>query len=170
MERSMSIFRKPINKVLGDPVKREIKRYQGVVDLINELEDEMSTLTDEELREKTREFRERLGIEGTDITHGQSFAAGLGEETEEMAMERVEEQERDAARRQALDDLLPRGLRGGPRGIQAHLGMRHFDVQLIGGIVLHQGRIAEMKTGEGKTLVATLALYLTRSRVVARTS
>ena len=86
MKRSMSLFRKPINKVLGDPVKREIKRYQGVVDLINELEAEMSALTDEELRDKTREFRERLGVEGIDMTHGQSFAAGLGEETEEMAM------------------------------------------------------------------------------------
>ena len=53
----MSVFRKPLNKVLGDPVKREIKRYQGVVDLINELEAEMSGLTDAELRDKTREFR-----------------------------------------------------------------------------------------------------------------
>ena len=77
MKRTMSLFRKPINKVLGDPVKREIKRYQGVVDLINELEPEMSALTDEELRDKTREFRERLGVEGVDITHGQSFTAGL---------------------------------------------------------------------------------------------
>src|ERR1035438_5023192 len=107
MKGTMSLFRKPINKVLGDPVKREIKRYQGVVDLINDLEPEMSALTDEELRDKTREFRERLGVEGTDITHGQSFAAGLGEETEEMAMQRAEEQDRDAERRQALDDLLP---------------------------------------------------------------
>src|ERR1035441_9993065 len=97
MKGTMSLFRKPINKVLGDPVKREIKRYQGVVDLINDLEPEMSALTDEELRDKTREFRERLGVEkGTDITHGQSFAAGLGEETEEMAMQRAEEKERDA--------------------------------------------------------------------------
>ncbi|HEY6782226.1 MAG TPA: hypothetical protein VI296_03240, partial [Candidatus Dormibacteraeota bacterium] len=89
----MSLFRKPINKVLGDPVKREIKRYQGVVDLINELEPEMSALTDEELRDKTREFRERLGVEGADITHGQSFNAGLSEETEELAMQRAEEEE-----------------------------------------------------------------------------
>ena len=88
----MSIFRKPINKVLGDPVQREIKRYQGVVDLINDLETEMSALTDDELRDKTREFRERLGVEAADITHGQSFAAGLGEETEEMAMQRAEEE------------------------------------------------------------------------------
>ncbi len=156
----MSIFRKPINKVLGDPVQREIKRYQGVVDLINELEPEMSALTDEELLDKTREFRERLGVEGPDITHGQSFTAGLGEETEEMAMERIEEEERDSARRQALDDLLPEAFAVVREAAKRTLGMRHFDVQLIGGIVLHQGRIAEMKTGEGKTLVATLALYL----------
>src|SRR5450631_498509 len=160
MNGTMSLFRKPINKVLGDPVKREIKRYQGVVDLINDLEPEMSALTDEELRDKTREFRERLGVEGTDITHGQSFAAGLGEETEEMAMQRAEEKERDAERRQALDDLLPEAFAVVREASKRTLGMRHFDVQLIGGVVLHQGRIAEMKTGEGKTLVATLALYL----------
>src|SRR5579862_2519304 len=160
MKEPMSIFRKPINKVLGDPVQREIKRYQGVVDLINELEPEMSALSDEELGDKTREFRERLGVEGTDITHGQSFAAGLGEETEEMALERAEEREREAARRQALDDLLPEAFAVVREVSKRSLGMRHFDVQLIGGIVLHQGRIAEMKTGEGKTLVATLALYL----------
>ena len=160
MKGIMSLFRKPINKVLGDPVKREIKRYQGVVDLINELEPEMSALTDEELRDKTREFRERLGVEGADITHGQSFAAGLSEETEEMAMQRAEEEEREAARRQALDDLLPEAFAVVREASKRTLGMRHFDVQLIGGMVLHQGRIAEMKTGEGKTLVATLALYL----------
>ena len=160
MKGSMSLFRKPINKVLGDPVKREIKRYQGVVDLINELEPEMSALTDEELRDKTREFRERLGVEGVDITHGQSFTAGLSEETEELAMQRAEEEEHESARRQALDDLLPEAFAVVREASKRTLGMRHFDVQLIGGIVLHQGRIAEMKTGEGKTLVATLALYL----------
>src|SRR6202166_1921464 len=160
MNGSMPLFGKPISKVLGDPVKREIKRYQGVVDLINELEAEMSALTDTELRDKTREFRERLGVEGVDMTHGQSFAAGLGEETEEMAMERAEEHEREAGRRQALDDLLPEAFAVVREASKRTLGMRHFDVQLIGGIVLHQGRIAEMKTGEGKTLVATLSLYL----------
>ncbi len=160
MRGSMSVFKKPINKVLGDPVKREIKRYQGVVDLINELEPEISALTDDELRDKTREFRERLGVTGADITHGQSFVAGLGEETEEMAMERAEEELREAERRQALDNLLPEAFAVVREASKRTLGMRHFDVQLIGGIVLHQGRIAEMKTGEGKTLVATLALYL----------
>ena len=156
----MSILRKPLNKVLGDPVRREIKRYEGVVGLINELEADMSALSDEELRDKTTEFRERLGVEGADITHGQSFAAGLGEETEEMAMQRAEEKEREAQRALALDELLPEAFAVVREASKRTLGMRHFDVQLIGGIVLHQGRIAEMKTGEGKTLVATLALYL----------
>ena len=156
----MSILRKPLNKVLGDPVRREIKRYEGVVGLINELEADMSALSDEELRDKTMEFRERLGVEGADITHGQSFAAGLGEETEEMAMQRAEEKEREAQRALALDELLPEAFAVVREASKRTLGMRHFDVQLIGGIVLHQGRIAEMKTGEGKTLVATLALYL----------
>ena len=77
-----------------------------------------------------------------------------------MAMERIEEEERDSARRQALDDLLPEAFAVVREAAKRTLGMRHFDVQLIGGIVLHQGRIAEMKTGEGKTLVATLPLYL----------
>ena len=156
----MSILRKPLHKVLGDPVRREIKRYEGVVALINDLEDEMSKLSDEELRDKTREFRERLGVEGTDMSHGQSFAAGISEESEEEAMHRADEHERDLERARALDDLLPEAFAVVREAAKRTLGMRHFDVQLIGGIVLHQGRIAEMRTGEGKTLVATLALYL----------
>jgi preprotein translocase subunit SecA len=160
MKRSMSILRKPLNKVLGDPVRREIKRYEGVVGLINDLEAEMSALSDEELRDKTREFRERLGVEGADLSHGQPFATGLSEETEEAAMQRAEEHQRDLDRARALDDLLPEAFAVVREAAKRTLGMRHFDVQLIGGIVLHQGRIAEMKTGEGKTLVATLALYL----------
>jgi preprotein translocase subunit SecA len=156
----MSILRKPLHKVLGDPVRREIKRYEGVVSLINDLEADMSALSDEELRDKTREFRERLGVEGTDMSHGQPFAASLSEESEEVAMQRADERERDLERAHALDDLLPEAFAVVREAAKRTLGMRHFDVQLIGGIVLHQGRIAEMKTGEGKTLVATLALYL----------
>jgi preprotein translocase subunit SecA len=160
MKTSMSILRKPLNKVLGDPIRREMKRYEGVVGLINDLEAETSELSDDELRDKTREFRERLGVEGSDLSHGQPVAAGLSEETEEAAMQRAEEQQRDLDRARALDDLLPEAFAVVREASKRKLGMRHFDVQLIGGIVLHQGRIAEMKTGEGKTLVATLALYL----------
>jgi len=94
------------------------------------------------------------------MSHGQSFAAGISEESEEEAMQRADEHERDLERARALDDLLPEAFAVVREAAKRTLGMRHFDVQLIGGIVLHQGRIAEMKTGEGKTLVATLALYL----------
>ncbi|MCL4319108.1 MAG: preprotein translocase subunit SecA [Firmicutes bacterium] len=104
--------------------EREVRRYRGLVEDINDLEPKMEALTDEELRQKTTEFRSRLES---------------GETLDELLIE-VFAVVREAARRV--------------------LNMRHFDVQLIGGMVLHDGRIAEMKTGEGKTLVATLAAYL----------
>ncbi|MBV9526309.1 MAG: preprotein translocase subunit SecA, partial [Candidatus Dormibacteraeota bacterium] len=152
---------------MGDPVKREMKRYQAVIDEINDLEEEIAALRDAELREKTREFRERLEISGPDISHGQSASSAYAsrlvetaEEHEEAEMARAEAAEREARRAEALDELLPEAFAVVREASKRTLGMRHFDVQLIGGVVLHQGRIAEMKTGEGKTLVATLPLYL----------
>jgi preprotein translocase subunit SecA len=111
-------------KVLGDNPEKPARQLQPYVDEINELENKFKALSDEELRGKTAEFRERLAA---------------GEE---------------------LDDLLPEAFATVRETARRTLGMRHYDVQMIGGIVLHQGRIAEMKTGEGKTLVATLPLYL----------
>src|SRR6202012_4063241 len=106
---------------------------------INELEPSIQDLSDEALRAKTVEFRQRIAA----------------------ALEGIEDSdERIAAEKQALNDILPEAFavvrEAGRRAVQ----MRHFDVQLIVGIVLHQGKIAEMKTGEGKTLVATLPCYL----------
>jgi preprotein translocase subunit SecA len=169
-------------RILGDPHKRELKRHWQVVDEINALEEEMQALSDEELSAKTTELRERLGYEGPDISFGQSYAEDLevlGESAERADAEfrsgRVEAQsedeiERDLARRQRrereeeqaaqLDELLPEAFAVVREASRRKLGMRHFDVQLIGGIVLHEGKIAEMKTGEGKTLVAALPLYL----------
>ncbi|MGB9825094.1 MAG: preprotein translocase subunit SecA [Desulfofundulus sp.] len=109
---------------LLDDNAREIKRLQRTVDQINALEREVSSLSDEDLRARTGEFKERL------------------------------------ARGATLDDLLPEAFAVVREASRRVLGMRHFDVQLMGGIVLHQGKIAEMKTGEGKTLVATLPVYL----------
>ncbi|WP_027717658.1 preprotein translocase subunit SecA [Desulfovirgula thermocuniculi] len=109
---------------LLDDNAREIKRLSRLVEQINALEDEVRRLSDEDLRAKTPEFKERL------------------------------------ARGQSLDDLLPEAFAVVREVSRRVLGLRHFDVQLMGGIVLHQGRIAEMKTGEGKTLVATLPVYL----------
>ena len=104
--------------------EKEVKRVMPIVDKINSLSEDMSKLTDIELREKTNEFKNRLN-------NGET-----------------------------LDDILPEAFALVREASSRVLGMRHFDVQLIGGIILHQGRIAEMKTGEGKTLVATLPVYL----------
>lgn len=104
--------------------EKEVKRVMPIVKKINELEEEISKLSDEQLRRKTVEFKEML-------ENGKT-----------------------------LDDILPEAFAVVREASKRVLGMRHFDVQLIGGIILHQGRIAEMKTGEGKTLVATLPVYL----------
>src|SRR5262244_2997639 len=118
------MIQKLLAKVVGTQNERELKRLRPVVAQVNALEGTVQSLSDEALRQKTVEFRGRLG-EG-----------------------------------ETLDDLLPEAfavLREAGRRV---LNMRHFDVQLIGGAVLHSGRISEMKTGEGKTLVATLPAYL----------
>jgi len=163
----MPVTSKLLNAVLGDPTKREMKRYQSVIDEINDLEEEIAKLSDEELRAKTQEFRQRLEVTSPDISLGQSSQAPEGgglvasaEETEEAEIARLEVAERDTRRAEALTELLPEAFAVVREASKRRLGMRPFDVQLIGGIVLHQGRIAEMKTGEGKTLVATLPLYL----------
>lgn len=113
-----------LKRIFGDSNSREIKRIEKIVDVIEGLEPSMQALTDEQLRAKTFEFKERL------------------------------------ARGETLDDLLPEAFAVVREASRRVLGMRHYRVQLIGGVVLHQGRIAEMKTGEGKTLVATLPAYL----------
>lgn len=120
--------------------EREIKRFRKIVDKINALEPTMHALSDEQLRAKTDEFKER-------------YHAAVDNE-------RFTAEERAQASRDVLNEMLPEAFAVVREASVRTLGMRHFDVQLIGGIVLHQGRIAEMKTGEGKTLVATLPLYL----------
>ena len=112
------------NKVFGSSNDRKLKKYDPIVAKINALEPEVAALSDEALRARTDEFRQRL------------------------------------ADGETLDDLLPEAFATVREAAKRTLGQRHFDVQLIGGMVLHEGRIAEMKTGEGKTLVATLPVYL----------
>ena len=113
-----------LTKILGDPNARAVAPLRRIVDEVNTLEASCTSLSDEELKAKTIEFRERL-------------AAG-----------------------ETLDDLLPEAFAAVREAALRTLGQRHFDVQLIGGLVLHRGEIAEMKTGEGKTLTATAPLYL----------
>ncbi|XZN98542.1 MAG: preprotein translocase subunit SecA [Microcoleus sp.] len=117
--------------LLGDPNARKLRKFQPWVADITILEEEIRALTDEELRGKTAEFKQRL-----------AKAKSLNDEKE------------------ILDEILPEAFAVVREAGQRVLGMRHFDVQLLGGIILHKGQIAEMKTGEGKTLVATLPAYL----------
>jgi preprotein translocase subunit SecA len=156
------------SKLPGDPNKRELRRHQQVIERINALEPEISALSDSELRARTDDFRRRLGVTGPDLSHGQASASSYqsritdlgGEEEAEAERAEREAKELEKARQEALDELLPEAFAVVREAARRTLGLRHFDVQLIGGIVLHQGKIAEMKTGEGKTLVATLPLYL----------
>ena len=113
-----------IDKIIGTHSERELKRIKSTVDSIEAMQPKMQALSDEELRAKTDEFKERL-------KNGQT-----------------------------LDDIMPEAYAVVREAGKRVLGMEHFRVQLIGGVILHQGRIAEMKTGEGKTLVATLPSYL----------
>jgi preprotein translocase subunit SecA len=128
-----------IAKVFGTSNERELKRIAPLVEQINALEPEMRQLSDEQLRAKTEEFRKHIR-ERVDV------------------IEDVDEKDSELAA--ALDEVLPEAFAAVREAGWRVLKMRHFDVQLIGGVVLHQGKIAEMKTGEGKTLVATLPVYL----------
>src|SRR5690349_14189675 len=118
------MFNKILTKIFGSANERKLKQLWPIVTRINEYEPEVSRLTDEQLRAKTVEFRERLDQGET------------------------------------LDDILPEAFAVVREASKRSTGMRHFDVQLIGGMILHGGSIAEMRTGEGKTLVATLPVYL----------
>ena len=136
-----------LTKVFGTANERVIKKLWPVVATINALEPGIQVLSDEELRAKTIEFRGRIAERVAEATKGI-------EDPDEKKKAQAE------AEKLALDELLPEAFavvrEAGWRSVQ----MRHFDVQLIGGMVLHQGTISEMKTGEGKTLVATLPVYL----------
>ena len=118
------MFSSIIRKFIGSKNERELKKLWPIVAKINAMESSIASLTDDQLRGKTAEFKERH------------------------------------AKGESLDTLLPEAFAVCREAGKRALGMRHFDVQLIGGMVLHSGKIAEMKTGEGKTLVATLPAYL----------
>ena len=161
------MLNKLFKRLFGDPTAREMQRLQPVVDQINALEPEMQRLGDAELHALTDEFRARVQS-ATSEHHSRirEIEDDLDHETDaderralRLALDRARA-DLDKAERAVLDELLPRAYAAVREAAVRAVGLRHFDVQMIGGIVLHQGRIAEMKTGEGKTLVATLPLYL----------
>ena len=132
-------FDKILTKIFGTANDRLLKQLRPIVIEISAMEPEIKKLSDEELKAKTAEFKARIAARLEGITDA----------------DEIKKAEKDV-----LDEILPEAFavvrEAGWRAVQ----MRHFDVQLIGGMVLHQGKISEMKTGEGKTLVATLACYL----------
>jgi preprotein translocase subunit SecA len=138
-----------LKKVFGSRNERLLKQYRRTVRAINALEPQIAALSDEALRAKTMEFRERIGkaVAGDETVPGSGTQSG-----QTTAL--------DSRRRAALEAILPEAFAVVREAGKRVLGMRHFDMQLVGGIVLHNGKIAEMRTGEGKTLVATLPAYL----------
>ena len=142
-----------------DSNDREIRRIQPLVDRANELEPEMQARSDAEIRAFIDEIRDEIRDAGVseepsdDERHHPEL-----ERRRELKKERLQ-REHDRVQ-EAMDEVLPEVFAATREAMQRTLGMRHFDVQLMGGIVLHQGRVAEMKTGEGKTLVAPLAVAL----------
>lgn len=124
VEDPADMFAPLLKKLFGSKNEREVKRMLKTVSIVNAFEEKMVALSDEQLRAKTAEFKERL------------------------------------AKGETLDQLLPEAFAVAREAGKRVMGMRHFDVQLIGGMTLHEGMIAEMRTGEGKTLVGTLAVYL----------
>ncbi len=125
------------NKILGDPNLKIVKSIQPIIDEINSLEEDFIKKSDSDLKEMTLEFKKQLSVlSGSDKDYN------------------YEQQQKK------LDEILPMAFANIREASKRILGQRHYDVQLIGGIILHRGQIAEMKTGEGKTLVATLPLYL----------
>lgn len=161
------MFRKILNTIVGDPSAKLLKRYQPVVDEINGLEKRFEAMSDDELRHITAEFKERIQSAAGELPEQlkaaeAEYLAVLG--TEEQTYARVEVNRVKKAILEAEEDelyeILPEAFAVVREASKRTIGLRHYDVQLIGGIVLHNGIIAEMKTGEGKTLVATLPLYL----------
>ncbi|HNS61703.1 MAG TPA: hypothetical protein PKK96_11910 [Anaerolineales bacterium] len=125
----------------GDPNRKTIEQYSGIANEINSLEAQFEALSDDALRAKTDEFKERI-------------AQSLGD------VDGLTEREQFEAGQDALEDILPEAFATVREASKRTIGLRHYDVQLIGGVALHRGSIAEMRTGEGKTLVATLPIYL----------
>jgi preprotein translocase SecA subunit len=156
-------------KVIGSKNEREIKRMRPIVQQVNDLEDAIQALSDDELRAKTAAFRavvkEASQAERDELERMRGEIAeahSQGSEAVDDLRERIAAQEKAvyAEENRVFDEILPEAFACVREASRRAIGLRHYDVQLLGGMVLHKGKIAEMKTGEGKTLVATLPVYL----------
>jgi len=153
--------------IVGDPNEKILKQYRPLVDEINGLEEEFAAKSAEELRALTASFKARIQEATAELREAlkeaeEEYMAVLG--TDEQKFARVEvnriTDEMLGVEEEMLNEILPEAFAAVREASKRTTGLRHYDVQLLGGMILHSGRIAEMKTGEGKTLVATLPLYL----------
>jgi preprotein translocase subunit SecA len=156
------LINKLLGKVFGTKNERVIKALMPKVQAINELEPQIQKLTDAELRAKTDEFRQRIQERLSQVARAPRAAAPEdgGEDEPDVDQQKAFEKREYEALQEVLEEILVEAFAVVREAGRRVLKMRHFDVQLIGGMVLHQGTISEMKTGEGKTLVATLPVYL----------
>lgn len=132
----------------GDPTKKTVAQYGALVEQVNALEAEFTSLSDDALRAKTDEFKARVAV-----ALPSPVRRGAGGEVENEKDLRKAEQD-------ALNEIMPEAFAAVREASKRTIGLRHYDVQIIGGAALHDGQIAEMRTGEGKTLVATMPVYL----------
>ncbi len=151
-----------LGKVFGTKNEREIKKLMPIVQQINALEPEVQKLSDEQLRAKTEEFRQRIAERTKHLTDEAAPVPAPEAEVEDGGANRAKtlDDEKRRLENEVLQEILPEAFAVVREAGRRVLNMRHFDVQLVGGMVLHAGKISEMKTGEGKTLVATLPVYL----------
>jgi preprotein translocase SecA subunit len=155
-----------IKKIIGTKNDREIKRIRPYVEQINKWESDDQRFTDAELKARTDQFKARISDATASLKKEleEARAEGINAEPDrrEELKTQIEEIDKQLREKEAevLEELLPEAFAAVREASRRTIGLRHFDVQMIGGVVLHEGKIAEMKTGEGKTLVATLALYL----------
>ncbi|MEZ4682512.1 MAG: preprotein translocase subunit SecA [Caldilineaceae bacterium] len=153
--------------IAGDPNEKIIKGYRPIVTEINELEAEFAEKSNDALRALTAEFKQQIQEATAELREElaaaeEEYIAVLGTDEQRFARVEVDRIKKEILKveGQVLDEILPEAFAAVREASKRTTGLRHYDVQLIGGMVLHSGRIAEMKTGEGKTLVATLPLYL----------
>jgi preprotein translocase subunit SecA len=161
------MFKKMYYAITGDPNEKVLKKYRPIVAQINDLEKVFERKSNDELRAMTHSFQARIAEATAELREAlaeaeQEYLDVLGTENQKFARVEVDRIKKELRKEEEkiLWEILPEAFAAVREASKRTTGLRHYDVQLLGGMVLHSGRIAEMKTGEGKTLVATLPLYL----------
>ena len=161
------MLKRVLTKIIGDPNEKELKRLQPLVGEINGLEERCARMEGSGFKELTQQFRERIMNETAASREALAaaeadYAAVAGADEQRFARIKVDRIRKDLLDEEQtiLDEVMPEAFAAVREAARRTIGLRHYDVQIVGGGVLHAGKIAEMKTGEGKTLVATLPLYL----------